>query len=219
VEYQTQLRRLERLRRRLELAKREYQAASFMSLQDHEIAHIWGLPASTLVARKVKYLPQYLQGLQIALDRTVPAGQVAGHLDLWKATFETLSQRPIERSVASYDGLEGSESALIEKLTALAAGTLPEEAENRFWLSLAQESVHAGEYGSKIRSVFGLQRLVSILNDMDGSPEALEEELLALVAPSSKTSAGPLEEPKPSSVQLGEMGEHVLRSLIGEDRA
>jgi hypothetical protein len=218
VEYQTQLRHLDRLRKRAETAKREYETASRTSLQDHEIGHIWGIPASSLAARKVKYLPQYLQALHAKVRDTAPDGDRTPPIDFWKETFAVLSHRPAERSIASYDGLEGTEAALIEKLTAFAAGTLPEEVEGRFWLTLIQESIHAAEYGSKVRSLFGLQRLAAIQAEMETSPEALEEELLARVSPAPKIVAGELEESQPADAQLGEMGQHVLRSMMGEDR-
>src|SRR5262249_24100526 len=50
---QTHLRMAEKYRKRLDLADRERQTADFSSLQDHEVCHIWGLPAGSLAARKV----------------------------------------------------------------------------------------------------------------------------------------------------------------------
>jgi hypothetical protein len=64
IELQAQVRMNENHRRRLELAQREWTAAHAAPLLDHEIGHIWGIPAGSLLARKVKYLHQYLQALQ-----------------------------------------------------------------------------------------------------------------------------------------------------------
>lgn len=222
IEYQALVRRLDRERRRLELATREYDVACKAPLQDHEVGHIWGIPAGTLAARKIKHLQQYLQGLQAQLQKTVAPGDQAAlaPLDLWKETFAVLANRPVERSAATYDGLEGSEAALIDKLTAFAMGTLPEEIESRFWLTITQEVNPLTEYGDRLRSLFALQRLNAILTEMDTSPETLEQELLARVSPRPK--ALPVQAPEdliPAEPQpLGEMAEHVIRSFIGEDR-
>ncbi len=219
IEYQSQLRKLERERRRLEIAKREFDTSGGVPLQDHEIGHIWGIPASTLAARKAKYLHQYLQGLQTQLQETRSAAQQALTIptDLWKETFAALAHRPVERSVAVYDGLEGTETALLDKLTAFASGTLPEEIEGRFWLSIVQESRTNAEYGDKLKSLFPLQRLSTILAEMDVSPEALQEELVGRVSPKPKAvTVEPSEKAKTPEPQLGELGEHVLKSFFGE---
>ncbi|MES4786563.1 MAG: hypothetical protein C4294_12865 [Nitrospiraceae bacterium] len=68
------------------------------------------------------------------------------------------------------------------------------------------------------RSLFALQRLSAIQGEMDLSPEALEQDLLALISPTPKVTADSLEEPKPSEIELSEMGQHVLRSMMGEER-
>jgi hypothetical protein len=123
LELQTHLRLAEKYRKRLDVAEREHQTANHNPLQDHEIAHIWGIPAGSLAARKVKYLAQYLQTLQTLIQREAPAkGTATPPLDLWKETFSVLAQLPIERSLSTYDGLERTESALLEKLAALAWG-------------------------------------------------------------------------------------------------
>ena len=121
IEFQTQLRMAEKYRKRLDLAERERQSAIYAPLQDHEIAHVWGLPAGSLAGRKVKYLTQYLHALQAALQDGAVA-TVTSPLDLWKETFSVLAELPIERSLSTYDGLEKTESALIDKLTAMASG-------------------------------------------------------------------------------------------------
>ena len=121
IEFQTQLRMAEKYRKRLDLAERERQSAIYAPLQDHEIAHVWGIPAGSLAARKVKYLTQYLHALQAALQ-TAQAATATSPLDLWKETFSVLAEQPIPRSLSTYDGLEKTESALIDKLTAMVSG-------------------------------------------------------------------------------------------------
>jgi hypothetical protein len=64
---QTLLRFAERFRKRLVLAERERQASDRTVLQDHEVCHIWGLPASSFAGRKVKFLSHYLLNLQAKL--------------------------------------------------------------------------------------------------------------------------------------------------------
>lgn len=217
IELQTQLRLAEKYRKRLDLAERERQTANHTSLQDHEICHIWGIPAGSLAARKVKYLAQYLQALKTLLEREVPRQAPATPpLDLWKETFSVLAELPIERSLSTYDGLERTESALLDKLAALASGRLTEDVEPKFWLSLVHSASSNAVLSESGRSLFGLQRLAAILADMDRSPEALDEELLKRTEPRAKTESVALLEEKPAEPALGEMGEHVLRSLLGE---
>lgn len=189
-----------------------------MPLQDHEIGHIWGIPAGSLAARKAKYLHQYMQNLQARLAAAPPVPPAnQPPLDLWRETLEVLSRTPVERSPAVYDGLERTEGALVEKLTAFATGALPEDQEGRFWLSLIQESRHQAEYGSRVVSLFALQRLLAILNDMDLSPDLLEADLLARLSPTPKVAARDAEAATaPTEEQLSEMGQHVLRSFMGE---
>ncbi|HJU05198.1 MAG TPA: hypothetical protein VJ692_08580 [Nitrospiraceae bacterium] len=220
IEYQMQLRRLDRERKRLESVRQAYLIANGQSLQDHEIAHIWGIPAGSLAARKAKYLQHYLQALQGSIAKAASSGQqeTTHPIDLWKETFAVLSGRSVERSVSIYDGLEGTEAALIDTLTAFAQGTLPEEVENRLWLLLVQESSHQAEYGTKLKSLFGLQRFAAILADLDTSPDALEHDLLARISPAAKEAAAELEGAQAQEGQLSEMGEHVLRSFLGEER-
>ncbi|MFM8550898.1 MAG: hypothetical protein ACKOCD_01055 [Nitrospiraceae bacterium] len=213
------LRRIEIDRKRLAQAKRAFDLANSSTLQDHEVAHIWGIPAGSLAARKAKYLHQFMQSLQARLaaapPQTLPANTPPS--DLWQKTLEVLSHTPVERSAAVYDGLERTEGALLEKLTAFAAGAMLEELEGRFWLSLIQETRHQAEYGSKAVSVFALQRLLAILDETEMPIEALESDLMARVTPTPKVA--PAEagaEPAPAEPQLSEMGQHVLRSFMGE---
>ena len=220
LEYQHLHRRLHQHRARLEQARREFELAGSRTLQDHELGQICGIPAGALMARKIKFLQQYLQALHARLAVTVSAETSGGTppLDLWKETFAILSRKPVERSVGVYEGLEGSEAALIDKLTALATGALPEDAEARLWQTISQETSPQTEYGNRMRSLFPLQRLFAILTELENDTEALEQELRARTAP-PRPEVQATEEPRPAEQpQLGEMAEHVLRSFMGEDR-
>ncbi len=218
IEMQTQLRFAERFRKRLDLAERERQTADQTTLQDHEIGHIWGIPAGTLAARKVKFLSQYLHALHARLSGTTPAPNTAPPLDLWKETLAVLARTPVERSIATYDGLEQTESALIEKLTAYALVGIPEQTEVKFWNSLVFGASSNAMHSETTRTLFGLQRLVAIQNDTDTSPEALDEELRKRTAPTPKAEPGRLEghgeEAKP---EITELQKQILHNFIGED--
>lgn len=200
IEYQTELRKLDRERKRLETALREHAIACNVSLQDHEIGHIWGIPASSLAARKAKSLHQYLQELQIALH--LEAGKST--LDLWKETFKVLAGKPVERSTVAYDGLDRTEASLMERLAVFAARMTPEDFESRAWLAISQ-------------SLFALQRLSTIQTEQDRDGDTLEQALLQRTAPAPKASAEtPAADAAAQSLQLDELGEHVLRSMKGE---
>lgn len=217
IDLQTHLRMAEKYRKRLDLASRERQTADFSSLQDHEVCHIWGLPAGSLAARKVKYMTQYLQALQAALQQNgASADSQSAPMDLWKETFVVLATRPVERSISVYDGLERTETQLLEKLSLLAWGALNEDVETKFWLSLVQGASSNAVHSEITRSLFGLQRLAAILNDFDASPEALDEALLARSTPRSHEAQGELPEKAPTEAATNEMKEHVLRSMFGE---
>ncbi|MEK7237591.1 MAG: hypothetical protein AAB242_13255 [Nitrospirota bacterium] len=219
IEFQTQLRMAWKYHRRLDLAERERHAAIYAPLQDHEIGHVWGIPAGSLAARKVKYLTQYLQALQAALQADAPgAAATTSPLDLWKETFSVLAEQPIERSLSTYDGLEKTESALIDKLTAMVWGSLAEESEVKFWTSLVFGASSNAMHSEITRNLFGLQRLTAILNDMDTSIEALDEELLKRTSPRQKLEAGALEgSSEPAVKELSEMQAQILNSMRGED--
>jgi hypothetical protein len=105
-------------------------------------------------------------------------------------------------------------------LHAFAWGTLPEEIEGKFWLSLVHGATTNAVHSEPNRTLFGLQQLAAILNETDLSPEAMEHELLARTAPKPKEALAAIEGPAPpaSEGQLNEMQEHILRSFIGEDR-
>jgi hypothetical protein len=201
IDYQAELRKLDRERKRLESALRDYSIACNAPLQDHEIGHIWGIPAGTLAARKAKYLHQYLQGLQAALPKT---GQPS--VDLWKETFRVLSARPVERSTVAYDGLDKTEASLMEKLTAFALKTIPEDMESRAWLSISL-------------SLFALQRLSAIQSERDMDDAALDQILLQRASPAPKEpELLPQPETDKPTIQSADWEEHILRSMRGEDR-
>jgi hypothetical protein len=217
IEFQTQLRLAEKYRTRLKQAERERQSAISAPLQDHEIAHVWGLPAGSLAARKVKYLTQYLQALQSTLQ-TAARTPAISPLDLWKETFSVLDGQPIERSLSTYDGLEKTESALIDKLTAMVWGALPEEIEFKFWTSLVFGASSNAMHSEVTRNLFGLQRLITIINDMDHSPDAVDADLLKRTAALPKIEVGALEDPAgPPQKELSEMQTQILNSMRGED--
>lgn len=219
TEMQTQMRMAERYRKRLDLALKERHTADMSPLQDHQIGQIWGIPAGSLAARKVKYLTLYIQSLQAAIQRNAPAaGTQTPPIDLWKETFKVLATRPVERSISTYDGLERTESNLLDKLTTLALGTLAEEQETKFWNSLVQGASSNAMHAELTRSLFGLQRLTAIMNDLDDSPDGLEEELLKRTAPTPKADPTQLEAPAAEApTPLTDIQMEILRNFKGED--
>ncbi|MBS0155867.1 MAG: hypothetical protein JSS38_14825 [Nitrospira sp.] len=214
VEMQIQLRFVERFKKRLALAERERRTSDSTTLQDHEIGHIWGIPAGTLAARKVKFLSQYLLATQA---RCSDSPSSSPSPEMWQATLRALSQTPIERSIATYDGLEGTESALIEKLGIYAMIRIPEATETKFWNSLVYGASSNAIHTETTRTLFGLQRLVSIQKDLDTSPVALDEELLTRSMPTPK--AGELASAASESGQgeLTDLQRQILHNFIGED--
>ena len=218
LEIQTQLRLLEKYRKPFELSQREWKSINAAPMQDHEIGHIWGIPAGSLAGRKVKHLHQYLQTIQTTLQRSSAKDlPVAGSLDLWKETLAVLSERPVERSISVYDGLERTEDALVAKLRAFVWGTLGEDLEAKFWLSLVHGASSNAVHSENTRSLFGLQRLMATLSESDSSPEALEEELLIRTAPTAKEAVALTDESgPPSGEEVGQMKQHVLNSFMGE---
>ena len=219
IELQTQMRLTDKHHKRLDLAEREWTTAHAGPLQDHEIGHIWGIPAGSLLARKVKYLHQYIQAQHTLMRSGSPPAEEAKSAphDIWTETLAVLAQQPVERSVAAYDGLEKTEEALVEKLHAFVASALPEESEGKFWLSLVHGASSNAVHTETTRTVFGLQRLSAILGDFDSSDEALAQHLLAKTAPISKGDPAMLETSvDPSKEQLSELQEHILHSFVGE---
>jgi hypothetical protein len=198
IVYQTELRKLERERKRLETVLRDYAIACNAPLQDHELGHVWGIPAGTLAARKAKFLHHYLQGVQVA---THSASQPS--LDLWKETLAVMATRPVERSTAPYDGMDKTEAALTANLQTFALKTLAEDMESRAWLNISL-------------SLFALQRLLLIQSERDMDADTLGQTLLQRAAPPSQASpdAGVATQPR----QIEEWQEHILRSMKGEDK-
>lgn len=217
VEMQTQLRFAERFKKRLELAQREQHTSDRTTLADHEIGHIWGIPAGTLAARKVKFLAQYLTVLQTKCSVAATGLGSRASLDLWNETMQVLSRTSIERSIATYDGLERSESDLLEKLTAYAQIRIPESTETRFWNSLVFGASSNAMHSETTRTLFGLQRLVSVQQDLDLSDEALDEELLKRTTPISQEPETPATQQQAGPSELTELQQHILRSFTGED--
>ncbi|MBL8076059.1 MAG: hypothetical protein JNL29_16950 [Nitrospira sp.] len=217
VEMQTQLRFVERFKKRLALAERERRTSDFTTLQDHEIGHIWGIPAGTLAARKVKFLSQYLQAIQAKCSDSPVSGSSIPSPETWQTTLRTLSQTPIERSIAAYDGLEGTESALIEKLGIYAMIGIPEASETKFWNSLVYGASSNAIHTETTRTLFGLQRLVSIQKDLDTSIAALDEELLKRSMPRPKAGELPSPTPESGHGELTDLQRHILHNFIGED--
>jgi hypothetical protein len=216
IEMQTQLRFAERFKKRLELAQREQHTSDCTVFADHEIGHIWGIPAGTLAARKVKFLAQYLTVLQTKCSG-VAAGPDSLSLDLWKDTLQVLSHTPVERSIATYDGLERTESALLEKLAAYALIRIPEAVETKFWNSLVYGASSNAVHSETTRTLFGLQRLVSVQKDLDAGDEALDEELLKRTAPISEESESVANQHAAGPSELTELQQHILRSFTGDD--
>ncbi|OQW36078.1 MAG: hypothetical protein A4E19_15475 [Nitrospira sp. SG-bin1] len=217
VEMQTQLRFAERFKKRLDLAQREQHTSNRTTLADHEIGHIWGIPAGTLAARKVKFLAQYLTALQTTCSGASAKPGDPLSLDLWNETMEVLARTPIERSIATYDGLERTESALLEKLAAYALIRIPEATETKFWNALVYGASSNAMHSEVTRTLFGLQRLVSIQNDVDAGDEALDDDLLKRTAPVSKEPEPLAAQNEAGSPELTELQQHILHNFIGED--
>ena len=220
VEYQTLLRRRERQRRRLNSAQREFEQSGGSSLQDHEIAHIWGIPLGSLSGRKVKAMHNYLTLLQSRLEaENAMSGTPAVRPDLWRETIRTLSKQPIEQSVVSFiGGIERSEEILLEKLRSLAEGTMPEELESGFWqlITRMHDSEHSGPWNNHARAIFALQRLSAIQSDHEPTLEDLEDDLMAIITPQPKGEALPASEQQKNELELGEQALGVLNAFIGE---
>ncbi len=215
LEFQALLRRRAIFRRRNKIAQQDLVTAGSLPLKDHEIAHIWGIPLGSLAARKVKALQQFLTLLQKHEDS--PSNGTTQPLDIWRETFTVLSKRPVERSLVEYDGLEKTEEILMEKLQAFVSGNMSEPEESKFWTSITKvnDTEFSGSWASHARSILAFQRLHALLNDMDLSDEALEDELSAKIIPKqADDQIATEEEEKP--VELSEKGLGVLNAFIGE---
>ena len=220
IEYQTLVRRRERQRRRLKNAEQEYEMSGLAPLQDHEVAHIWGIPLGSLSARKVKALTYYLSALQARLAQEAAAsGSEQADADLWRETLRVLSRKPSQRSIVTFiPGIERTEEALIEKLTTFADGTMPEAAESGFWqlITRVHDSEHSGPWHSHARAIFALQRLFAIQADSEPTLDELEEDLLKATRPKSKDDALPAQQPDEQPAELSEQALGVLNALAGE---
>lgn len=217
IELQALIRRIEREKRQLDVATREYQTVSRAPLQDHEIGHIWGIPAGTLSARKAKYISSFLQTVIKGIGGDEASLRAT---DLWKETLVALSKTPVERSLAPYDGLERTEEAFMEKVQAFMWNRLPEEVQTKFWLSMVKGGSTNAVHSELGWSVFGLQRLNALLGDLDMTHEGIEAELLARLAPKPKLPEGQLPEPtEEAKPVVGELAAHVLSSFFGDARS
>ncbi|MGD9850000.1 MAG: hypothetical protein AB7T38_01915 [Nitrospirales bacterium] len=218
LEFQSLLRKQNLLRRRLKISKQEFLTNGNAPLKDHEIAHIWGIPMGSLAARKVKALQQFLTGIQSRVADSSPENGAAQPVDFWRETFQVLANRPFDRSIVEYDGLERTEDKLMEKLSFFISGSMTEQEESKFWTSISKvnDSEFSGSWRSHGRSILAFQRLQALLHDMDMSDEALEDEILARVTPKALDDqlATPDTEEKP--VELGEVGLGVLSAFAGE---
>ncbi len=217
LEFQALLRRRAIFRRRKKISEQEFVTAGTSSLKDHEIAHVWGIPLGSLAGRKVKALEQFLTLLQGYQDTTSSSHDSTQPLDLWRETLSTLAKRPIERSLVDYDGLEKTEELLMGKLEAFVSGLMSEPEESKFWTSITKvnDTEFSGSWASHARSILAFQRLHALMNDMDLSDEALEDELSAKIMPKlADDQIANEEEEKP--VELGEQGFGVINSFIGE---
>ena len=219
LEYQLLLRKKERLKRRLRTSKQEFQTAGGSPLQDHEIAHIWGIPLGSLAGRKVKALHHFLEGseklFQKSPQSTAPPSSTRP--DYWKEAFATLRRQPVRRSVVPYDGLERTEDALMEKLQAFVADAMSEEEEAKFWSKIIRihDTEHQGMWKSQSRAIFALQRLSAILKEIDQSDPAIEEDLLTKIAPpAAQEKLSIPEEEKPLEINEEALG--ILQKLVGE---
>ncbi|GJL68115.1 MAG: hypothetical protein NPIRA06_07500 [Nitrospirales bacterium] len=217
LEYQSLLRRRGIFRRRLKFAQNDFIVAGNSPLQDHEIAHIWGIPLGSLVARKVKALQQFLTELQKHQDKHSAPDERLQPINLWKEALDFLSQRPIEKSMVEYDGLGKTEEALLDQLRAFVEGSMSEPEESKFWTSITKvnDTEFSGSWRSQARSIFAFQRLNALLNDMDFSDEGLEEGLRVKIYPQlPDDQLAPESDDKP--IELSEKGVGVLNYFAGE---
>ena len=160
----------------------------------------------------------------ISLQNKLEAGNILPAVtearpDLWRETIQALAQQPVERSVVSFiSGIERTEEMLLDKLTTLAEGTMPEELESSFWqlITRIHDSEHSGPWSNHARSIFALQRLFAILSDIDPTMEDLEDDLLKIITPQAKGEALPAEEEQEKEIELGEQALGVLNAFIGE---
>ena len=200
-------------------AKQEFQTAGLSPLQDHEIAHIWGIPLGSLAARKVKALHHFLVDAEKLLQGQLQdsASVSPERPDYWKEAFSTLRRQPVKRSVVPYEGLERTEDALMEKLRAFASDTMSEEEEAKFWTTITRihDTEHSGMWKSQSRAIFAMQRLSAILKEFDLSEPGIEEELLTKIAPATAQEKLSIPEEE-TPLELNEEALGILQKLVGE---
>jgi len=225
LEHQLLLRRQERQRRQLIVAKQDFRLSGNTPLKDHEIAHIWGIPLGSLAGRKVKALHQYLVSIQERLENTngqadesLSSQTTEARPDFWQQTLQILSTQPVERSVVAYGGQERTEEQLMEKLEAFVIRKMPEEEETKFWATISKvhDSEHAGMWTSHERAIFSLQRLSAVLKELDQSDEAIEEDLQKRTAPPIADEQLPEPEQAEETEELNEETIGILEKLVGE---
>lgn len=217
LEYQALLRRRGIFRRRMKFAQNDFIVSGNSPLQDHEIAHIWGIPLGSLVARKVKALQHFLTELQKHQEKQSAPDEPLQPINLWKEALDFLSQRPIQKSMVEYDGLGKTEEALLDQLRAFVDGSMSEPEESKFWTSITKvhDTEFSGTWLSQARSIFAFQRLNALLNDMDFSDEGLEEGLRVKIYPQlPDDQLAPESDDKP--IELSEKGVGVLNYFAGE---
>jgi|CXWL01.1.fsa_nt_gi hypothetical protein len=212
IEYQIMLRRLERDEKRFGAVQRTFETRNLALLQDHEICHTWGIPAGSLSGRKVKHIQHFLQVLQGLLKKVDPT--VSADRDLWKETFATLANKPVERSIAVFDPADGDEGEMLDKLTAMSLGRMPEDQEAKLWQIISRDQKPNQEQGLLQQSLFGLQRLCAIQADRDTSPDALEAEMLEFTAPIQKAPVAEL--PDQTDTPAETISGDAMRRMLGE---
>jgi len=220
IEYQTLLRRRERQQRRINVSKRDFENSGLSPMQDHEIAHIWGIPLGSLSARKVKALHQYLTTLQAKLEsnQALPDPSL-GRVDLWRATISALSHKRVDRSIVSFmGGIERTEEALLEKLESFGNSTMPEEQESSFWqvMTRIHDTEHSGAWFNHTRAIFALQRFSAILSEIEPTLDEIEQDLLLMATPKTKAESLAVPEEEERSAELSVEALGVLNALIGE---
>ena len=220
IDYQTLLRRREKQRRRLTNAEREYEYSGHSPLQDHEVAHIWGIPLGSLSARKVKAVTQYLTTLQARLDQehASPAPNQE-RPDFWKETIRVLAKKPCQRSIVGFiPGIERTEEALVEKLQAYADGSLPEEAESSFWqlITRVHDSEHSGPGKTTLAPFLRSNGYLPFNPTPNPRSTNLKKNCSKPQNPSPKTIALPTQQPDEQPLELSEQALGVLNAFAGE---
>ena len=217
LEIQTQLRLLDKYRKRFELSEREWKSLNAAPMQDHEIGHIWGIPAGSLAGRKVKHLHQYLQSIQTALQRSsIKDLPVTVSLDLWKETLGRPWRTAGGTIIAVYDGLERTEDALVGKLQAFVWGTLGEDLKRSSGCHWCTARVPMPYTRTNTRSLFGLQRLMATLSKSTAGRKRSKKKRRPAPHPwPRKRSPLTDESGQPTEEEVGQMKQHVFEQFYG----